>query len=107
MLNSKLLESFSQIPSPVLTAYLETNPADSRNLRHPPGYLIWLKSHASGMEGGVPEGQPKTFREQVQRGEEHLTQSPPRARSVVIFTGPEVLQAIPLQIEAENELSWG
>jgi Bacterial archaeo-eukaryotic release factor family 10 len=107
MLDTKLLESLPQIPPPVLTAYIETNPADSRNLRHPPGYLIWLKSQAKDIEGELPEGERKAFREQVQRLEEHLTQYPPRARSIVIFAGPEIWHAISLHVEAEDELFWG
>jgi hypothetical protein len=107
MLDIKFVESLPQIPPPVLTAYLETNPADPRNLRHPPGYLIWLKSQAKDIERNVPESERKTFREQIQRLEEHLTQFPPRARSVVIFAGPEVWLAIPLHVEAEDELFWG
>src|SRR5712671_4641981 len=107
MLDAKLLESLPHIPQPVLTAYLETNPADSRNLRHPPGYMIWLKSQAKDIEGEVPESERKAFREQVQRLEEHLTQYPPRSRSIVIFAGPEFWHAISLHVEAEDELFWG
>jgi len=107
MLDIKLIESLSQIPPPVLTAYLETNPAELPNQRHPPAYLIWLKSQAKVIEANVPESERKTFREQIQRLEEHLTQFPPRARSVVIFAGPEVWHAISLHVEAKNELFWG
>jgi hypothetical protein len=77
MLDIKLIESLSQIPPPVLTAYLETNPAEFPNQRHPPGYLIWLKSQAKVIEGNVPESERKTFREQIQRLEEHLTRGFP------------------------------
>ena len=107
MLDAKLLESLPQIPPPVLTAYLETNPADSRNLRHPPGYIIWLKSQAKDIEGDVPESERKAFREQVQRLEEHLTQYPPRTLGTVVFAGPEFWQSISLHVEAEDELFWG
>jgi hypothetical protein len=92
---------------PVLTAYLETNPADSRNLRHPPGYLIWLKSQAKSLEQSVPQAERKIFREQVDRLEEYLTQNPPRARSMVVFSGPEVWQSFALRIQTEDELFWG
>lgn len=107
MFDLSLLKSLPQIPAPVLTAYLETNPADSRNLRHPPGYLIWLKSQAKNIEGSVPEAERRAFREQLQLLETHLIENPPRARSMIIFAGPETWQAIPLRVEAEDELSWG
>jgi len=107
MLDTRLIQALPQIPAPVLTAYLETNPADPRNLRHPPGYLIWLKSQAKEFEESVPENERKSFREQVQRLEEYLTQYPPRARSLVIFAGPDVWHAFSLHVEAEDELFWG
>src|SRR3984893_2562103 len=107
MLDTRLVDALPQIPGPVLTAYLETNPADPRNQRHPPAYLIWLKSQAKDVEDTVPESERKTFRGQIQRLEEHLTQYPPRARSVLIFAGPKIWHAISLHVEAENELFWG
>ena len=107
MLDTRLVNALFQIPGPVLTAYLETNPADPRNQRHPPAYLIWLKSQAKDVEETVPENERKTFREQIERLEEHLTQYPPRARSVLIFAGPKIWHAISLHVEAEDELFWG
>jgi hypothetical protein len=53
MIDAKLVQSLPQLTPPVLTAYLETYSADSRNLRHPPRYLIWLKSQAKGLEEGL------------------------------------------------------
>jgi hypothetical protein len=72
MPDAKLIQSLPQIPAPILTAYLETNPTDSRNQRQPPGYLIWLKSQAKSLEEGVPQGERKIFREQVDRLKEYL-----------------------------------
>jgi hypothetical protein len=107
MIDTRLIDSLPRVPQPVLTAYLETNPADSRNLRNPPGYLIWLKSQAKEIEKNLPKSERKTFRAQVDRLEEHLTLHPPRARSLVIFAGPAVWYAIPLHVQAEDELFWG
>src|SRR3984893_13745421 len=107
MLDTRLVDALPQIPGPVLTAYLETNPADPRNQRHPHAYLFWLKSQAKDLEETVPESERKTFREQIQRLEEHLTQYPPRARSILIFAGPKIWHAISLHVEAEYELFWG
>jgi hypothetical protein len=78
MIDAKLVQSLPQIAPPVLTAYLETNPADSRNLRHPARYLIWLKSQAKGLEEGLQKNELKALREQVHRLEEYLTENPPR-----------------------------
>ena len=107
MIDAKLVQSLPQITPPVLTAYLETNPADSRNLRHPARYLIWLKSQAKGLEEGLQKNELKALREQVHRLEEYLTENPPQARGVVFFAGPEVWQSIPLHVDTEDELSWG
>jgi peptide subunit release factor 1 (eRF1) len=107
MLDAKLVQSLPQIPAPVLTAYLETNPADSRNLRHPPGYLIWLKSQAKNLEERVPQAERKAFREQVQRLKEYLSGNPANTRGLVVFAGPQVWHLFLLRVQTENELFWG
>jgi hypothetical protein len=107
MPDTKLIQSLPQIPSPVLTAYLETNPTDSRNQRKPPGYLIWLKSQAKNLEEEVPQGERKIFHQQVERLREYLLENPPHARGVVIFAGPAVWQSIFLRVDTKDELFWG
>lgn len=107
MLDANLIHSLPQLPTPILTAYLETNPADPRNQRHPSGYVIWLKSRGQVIGGRAPAAEQKIFREQLARVEGHLRNHPPRERGLMIFAGSGHWHLLPLHVEVENELHWG
>ncbi len=107
MLDAKLLHSLPQLPQPILTAYLDTNPGNPRNQGHPPGALIWLKSRARVLRSRIPKPEQKLFQTQVKRIEEMLRTQPLRERGAVIFAGQQTWQVIPLQVEVEDELHWG
>jgi hypothetical protein len=106
MLDLKLLEALPRVPAPVLTVYLNTTPADLRNLRNPPRYLIWLKTQAKALEEGMQKAELRTLRELLQRVEEFLTQSPPQTRGLVIFVGPDYWQAFVLRVDTQDEVFW-
>jgi len=107
MLDASRIHTLPQLEPPILTLYLNTNPADPRNQGHPPGYLIWLKSRARVIGGRAPREEQKLFHEQVKRLEDHLRQRPPHERGVAIFAGPNAWELFPLQVEVEDELHWG
>lgn len=107
MLDARFLHSLPQLPQPILTAYLETNPANPRNQGHPPGVLIWLKSRARVLRSRIPKAEQKLFQEQVRRVEELLRNQPPQERGLVVLAGPETWQVLPLQVDVEDELHWG
>ena len=106
MLDAKLVESLSQGAPPVFTAYLDTTPADPRNLRQPPRYFIWLKSQCQALEAQIEKPERKVFHEQVQRVEEYLTQNPPATRGLVLFASPKIWQVIALRVDNIDELFW-
>lgn len=97
----------ARLTAPVLTAYLDTNPAQPRNQGYPPAYLIWLKSQGKEIARHVPKQEADALQEQLQRVTKHLEARPPRQRSLVIFAGPKGFEALPLQVEVKNELQWG
>lgn len=107
MLDAKLIHSLPQIPPPVLTAYLDTNPANPRNQGHPPGYVIWLKSRAQVLDRRVPQAERKLWREQLRRVEDFLRNQRPHGRGVALIAAPRTWEIIPLQVEVEDELHWG
>src|SRR5882672_5251778 len=106
MLDLKLLEALPRVPAPVLTVYLNTTPADLRNLRNPSCYLIWLKTQAKTLEEGMQKAELRTFRELLQRVE-FLTESPPQTRDLAIFVGPDYWQAFLLRVDTQDEIFWG
>lgn len=99
--------SFSQLPIPVLTAYVNTNPASTPARGPVPEYLIWLKKEAKSLAESVLPTERRTFHEQVARIGEFLHNRKTQERSLVIFAGPETWELKPLQVEVENALHWG
>ncbi|MBZ5699883.1 MAG: hypothetical protein LAN18_15200, partial [Acidobacteriia bacterium] len=67
MLKPGTIQSLPDLPAPLLTIYLDTNPAKqtSRGLR--PEYLTRFESQAKLIAQAVPTGDLPLFLEQVQR----------------------------------------
>jgi peptide subunit release factor 1 (eRF1) len=107
MLDADRVRSLPRIAPPVLTAYVDTNPATPRNRGEPPGYLAWLKTSARALEEHGVGGKRAAFREQVRRLERHLQSHPPRARGLVAFSGRGTWESLPLQVAVDDELHWG
>jgi len=107
MLDANLLQSLPELPAPVLTAYLDINPANPRNQGHPPGYLIWLKSRARVLRSRIPQVEQKVFWALVEQAEETLRNRPFRERGLILFAGPEIRHVLPVQVAVEDELHWG
>jgi hypothetical protein len=107
MLDAKRIQSLPQIPPPVLTLYLDTNPANPRNQGHPSGARIWLKSRAKVLLERAPQAERKLFRGQVERVESHLRNRASRERGVVLLAGPRTWEFVQLQVDVEDELHWG
>ena len=107
MLDASRIQALPQLAPPVLTLYLDTNPAHPRNQGHPPGYLIWLKSRARVIAGRAPRGEQKLFHEQIKRVEDYLRQQPPHERGVVALASSAAWEFLPLQVDVEDELHWG
>jgi hypothetical protein len=107
MLDAARIRSLPRLKAPVLSAYLDTNPATPRNQSSPPGYLAWVKTRARLLDGRIPESERALFREHVGRLERHLRRHPPRQRAVVAFLGTGSREFLALQIKVEDELHWG
>jgi hypothetical protein len=107
MLDVDRVQSLRRLAAPVLSAYIDTNPATRRNQGHPPGYLAWFRTSARRLEGRVAAADRKTFRETVRSLERELENRPARARAVVAFVGPKAWHVLRLQVPVEDELNWG
>ncbi len=107
MLDAKLIQSLPQLTPPVLTVYLDTNPANPRNQRQPSGARIWLKSRGKVIGARASREEQKLFREQLERVDKFLRTQPPRERGIVIFAGPAAWECLKLHIPVEDELHWG
>ena len=107
MLEAGDVRGFSLLPQPVLTAYLDTNPAKAPNRGPTPAYFTWLNTAGKSAVADVPAGERKLFEEQVKRVEAFLRDRVSPQRGMLLFAGPKTWQAVPLQVEVENELDWG
>jgi hypothetical protein len=107
MLDARQIHALPRITPPVLTAYLDTNPANPRNQGHPPGYIIYLKSRGRIIGSRAPKHEQKLFKEQLKRVEDFLRHSLPHSRSALLIAGPSAWEVVPLQAQVEDELHWG
>lgn len=97
----------AHLPAPVLTAYLDTNPANPKNQNTPPGYAIWLKSSVRELADGLSPEARKLVRQQRKRVESYLDGLTSVSRGLVLFAGPDVWEELRLQVPVHNELHWG
>lgn len=107
MPNAFALPALAQLPQPLLTVYLNTNPALARNCRAIPGYLVWLKSEAKALLAGIPEPDRALCQTQLEQVERSLLAKRPEQRGAVFFAGENTWHEISLQLEPRDELHWG
>lgn len=107
MLKANQLQSLSQLPAPVLTAYLHTSPAKAHQHGVLSSSLAWLSSEGQSLGKGLPPAERTLFGKELARIEEFLQNRTPRGRSLVVFAGPRAWEMILLQVEVDNELRWG
>ena len=101
------LSRLPHLPPPVLTAYLDTNPANARNQGTPRGYLIWLKSAGRALGRELSPDAAKQLRRELKKTAVFLEKMTTQSRSMVLFAGPEVWKALPLQTTVHDEIHWG
>lgn len=107
MLNASRLRTLSQLPPPLLTAYLDTKSAEASRHEPVPQYLTRLKNEAKSLALGVPAAEEGIFHEQLKRIEEFLRGRTSQERGLVIFAGAAAWELVSLQVEVKNELRWG
>lgn len=95
------------LPPPVLTVYLDTNPANPRNQGNPRGYQTWLKSSGTALARELAPEQGKQVRRQIRKVGEYLQGLAKQSRGLVIFAGPEVWETVPMQMAVHDEIHWG
>lgn len=107
MIGADQVSSLPHLTPPVLTAYLDTNPANRRNQGRSRGYLTWLKSRGRFIAEGVPRDERALLQQQLRRIFEYLQAHAPRRRGTIIFSGPYSWEFLELQVELRDELQWG
>lgn len=106
MFRERTLSHLPHLPPPVLTAYLDVNPASPRN-QGQRGYATWLAATGQALGKQMSARERKLFRTQLTKVENYLCTVRPRARGLAVFAGRDTWQTIPLQVEVTEELHWG
>ena len=107
MLKAGTIQALPDLPAPLLSIYLDTNPIKQMIRGLKPDYLTRLESQVKLMAKTVPAVDLPLFLEQVQRADTYLQNHPLQSRGVAIFAGPGTWEFVPLQAEVEDEVHWG
>src|SRR6266566_3073178 len=107
MLTGSGIEENSRLSGPVLTAYLNTQPAERARHMPVPASITWLKEAAKSLEPSLAAAEQVLSREQLNRIEEFLRDRHPHEKSVAVFAGRNAWQFVPLQVAVNNDLRWG
>ena len=107
MQGETVIQTCATLPSPVLTAFLNTSGNDAS--RHPQvrADLSWLLSAADTLRRALPHHDAKAFEREVKRIQRFLKERRPAEKAVVIFAGAKTWKLIPLQALVTDELRWG
>lgn len=107
MLRLEQLQKIAALPSPILSAYLNTRSENAS--RHPLAKtcLAWLRKKAASISRTLLPRDAERFREELRRIEGFLHDRHTEERALAIFAGPKAWAVFPLQIAVENELVWG
>ena len=84
MLNAILIQSFTKLEAPILTDYLDTNPANPSKQGQPSGTRIWLKSQGKALQATVPRAEQKAVRKQLNPSASVIRSLPLRRSRAVI-----------------------
>lgn len=101
------LSELMQLPQPVLSVFLDTNPGLPTNCRSIPGYIAWLKTEARRLLASSDAAGLEPMRAQLDRVETYLEENRPAHRGLALFAGANVWKELPLFVEPANELHWG
>ncbi|OJZ17573.1 MAG: hypothetical protein BGP21_05530 [Thiobacillus sp. 65-29] len=107
MFDTRLLRTLPKLAEPVLTAYVDVNPANPRNQGRPSGAGTWVKTQARTLAARLPGADTKLLREQAQRIDAYIDEHLARAKSLVFFAGAGTWKVLRLQVPVDDEMYWG
>ncbi len=107
MQTENALSFCANLPSPLLTVYL--NRVEPDQARHPQRRtdLAWLEKAAAEAIRKLPYRDAKQLHRQVDRVAEFLQKHRPEEKAIVFFAGPHTWKTIPLESPVKDDLAWG
>lgn len=108
MLTVSQLEALYQVKTPVLTAYVRTDPVEAERLGGSTAASpAWGREESGAISKTLPAAEQKVFLKQVERAREFLKKREAHEKSVVIVAGAKTWEAIPLQLDVQPGIHWG
>jgi len=107
VLKPALIGSLPDLPSPLLTVYLDTDQAKPANRGFEPGYVASFEDRVKQLAETVPSEDRSLFRELAKRVGTFLQTEPLHSAGLVIFAGRDTWEIAPVQAAVEDELHWG
>lgn len=107
MLFVEQLQEIAALPSPILSAYLNTRAENASCHPRVQAYLAWFTKEAVSISRTLLPRDAERFERQVKRLKQFLDQRRPKEKALAIFASPEKWMVLPLQVSVENELRWG
>ena len=104
---AELRAKLSQVSTPLLTVYFETNAKGSASRSSAVNSLPWLRKEAKMLAAGLQPGARAAFQEQLSRVEIFLRSSSTGNGALVVFAGADTWMHLPLPFALSNELHWG
>lgn len=93
--------------APILSLYLDVDPARKENQGSPRAYLIWLQNEVRHVRADIPAPEHSAFDQIAARVQRTLETEYIGAKGVAIFAGDDVWHMAPLDVAPENLITWG
>src|SRR5436309_7910387 len=106
MLTGSGIEEISRLSGPVLTAYLNTQPAERARHMPVPASITWLKEAAKSLEPSLAAAEQVLSREQLHQIEGFMPDRHPHKKNMAVFAGRNVWEFVTLQNAVNNHLHW-
>jgi len=108
MLTVRQLEALYEIKTPVLTAYVRTDPVEAERLGgSTAASSAWGREEGQIMVKNLPASEQRSFLTQLARVQEFLKKREAHEKSMVILAGSKTWEAIPLQLDVQPAIHWG
>jgi rubrerythrin len=108
MLSVSQLEELYKVKTPVLTAYVRTDPVEAERLGGSTAASpAWGREESEAIRKTLPSAEQKMLLKQVERAREFLKKREAHEKSVVIVAGAKTWEAIPLQLDVQPGIHWG
>lgn len=95
------------IDTPILSLYLDVDPAKTENQGSPRAYQIWLLNEVRRLRDEIPPEDVGTFDRIVARIQRTLETEHTGGRGLAIFAGDDMWHMVQLDVAPDNLLTWG